>query len=168
MQQSSSLVILAIFQEVSYHCYIIQPLPLTQERMALKLISAWLQLVLLHTQNSRIVMYFYCKRRSSKRQRKNPVGKSANCSCEVFVFPLLTGFNPAWLLSVDMLWGQTDRSALIFYRPHSACTSMSCCCCRPVFPHCRVTDVIHLWQPERNETGIISHCPRTSNLTHPT
>ncbi len=32
-------------------------------------------------------------------------------------FPLLTGFNLAWLLSVDTLWGQTDRSALIFYRP---------------------------------------------------
>ena len=74
MQQSSSPVILAIFQEVSYHCYIIQPLSLRQERMALKLISARLQLVLLHAKRSGVVMYFYCKRRGSKKAR-----------CEVFV-----------------------------------------------------------------------------------
>lgn len=90
MQQSSSPVILAIFQEVSYHCYIIQPLSLRQERMALKLISARLQLV--HAKRSRVVMYFYCKRRSSK-----------SAVCEVFVSPLLTGFNPAWRLNVDVL-----------------------------------------------------------------
>lgn len=60
MQQSSSPCdFWAISQEVSYHCYIIQPLSLRQERMALKLISARLQLVLLHAKRSRIVVFCF-------------------------------------------------------------------------------------------------------------
>lgn len=117
MQQSSSPVILAFFQEVSYHCYIIQLLSLTLERMALKLISAQLQLVLLHAQRSHIVMYFYFKRRSSK---SHPVGKSAKCCCVVFVFLSWLGLTlpecQAWiryeLRLIELLWYFIDPTQL--------------------------------------------------------
>lgn len=136
IQQSSSHVNLEIFQEVSYHCYIIQPLSLTQERMALKLISAWLQLVLLHPQRSRIVIYLYCKRRKQQKASCWKICKSPSWS----VCFLSTGFNPASLQSTDTPWGQTYRSALIFYRPQSASTSIGC----SISP----SDAIQLWPPE--------------------
>lgn len=73
---------------MSYRCYMIQPLSLRQDRMALKL-------MLLHARRSRVVLYFHCKTRRSKRQFVKCVSPPPQS--------LLIGFDPARLVNVAPL-----------------------------------------------------------------